>query len=359
MALQETNIATGRKPSASIILLSTLIGSFLVLVHTISDFDLYIPAILFLFWGYIAYTASTTRELELCKTRVIDLNQFRVFTMLGRKKLYIITAGIIAFLSFWVSDPYLAGLHNARGKEFLAQGKYEKAVKFFSKAVEIDPIDDSYHFNLGLALAKLSNDTLTLEKAEEEMKKAMAIAPYRSDIYHNLANFYREFYLKEKGEIAIELMKKARELDPVDMTLVYNFGVLYLQMERYDDAVAEFIEYLKYKPDDIDARIELSEAYRLKKEFDNAEKEINLLLEKNDKNNYFHFLKANILTEIGYYDEAYQEYQIALREKGREDNVLYAIGELFLKQGKPKEAEEAFRKAMEYKSLLDQTKNKD
>lgn len=343
-----------------IMLLSTLIGSFLVLVHTISDFDLYIPAILFIFWGYMAYAASVSRELGLCKTKIIDLNQFRVFTLLGKKKLYIITAGTVAFLSLWVSDPYLAGLHNERGRIYLAKGEYEKALKFFSKAVELDSIDDSYHFNLGLALAKSSNNNpLILKRAENEMKIAMKIAPYRSDIYFNLATFYREFYLKEKGNIAIEMMKKAIEFDPLDITITHNLGVLYLQMEMYKEAIGEFKKYLNEKPDDIEAHIEVSGAYRMNKEYDNALKETALLLSKNANNNYFHFLKANILQDMGKYNDAHKEYLLALREKGKEADVWYAIGLISLKQNKAKDAKEAFRKAVEYKSLLDQTENKD
>jgi O-antigen ligase/Tfp pilus assembly protein PilF len=345
-------------PTHRTMLLSTLIGSFLLLVHTIGDFDLYIPSILFLLWGYMAYTSSTATELGLCKTKVIDLNSFRIFTMLGKKKLYIITAGIFAFLCFWVSDPYLAGLYNERGKGYLAIGEYEKAVKFFSKAVELDSIDDSYHFNFGLALAKSSNDPLILTRAEDEMKKAIAIAPYRSDIYFNLANFYREFYLKEKGNIAVAMMKKARELDPLDATISHNFGVLYMQLGMYKGAIDEFKRYLEEEPNDVDAHIEMSGAYRMNKEYDNALKEIDWLLNKNTNNNYAHFLKANILADMGRYDAAYAEYQLALREKGKEADVWYAIGLLSLKQNKPKEAKEAFKKAAEYKLLLNRTKKK-
>ena len=383
-------------PTHHTMLLSTLIGSFLLLVHTIGDFDLYIPSILFLLWGYIAYTSSTARELGLCKTKVLDLNSLRIFTMLGKKKLCIITAGIFAFLCFWVSDPYLAGLYNERGKGYLAIGEYEKAVKFFSKAVELDSIDDSYHFNFGLALAKSSNDPLVLKRAEDEMKKAIAIAPYRSDIYFNLANFYREFYLKEKGDIAVALMKKARELDPLDATISHNFGVLYMQLGMYKDAIDEFKRYLEEEPNDVDAHVEISGAYRMNKEYDDAIKEIDWVIGKtlasflspsretpikgvslpsikgrespspltgegqgegyvrnNSNNNYAHFLKANILADMERYDAAYAEYQLALREKGKESDVWYAIGGLFLKQNKLKEAEEAFKKAAEYKLLLD------
>ncbi|MBI3754041.1 MAG: tetratricopeptide repeat protein [Deltaproteobacteria bacterium] len=364
-------VGAGLKPAPTdrIMLLSTMIGAFLMLIHTISDFDLYIPAVLFIFWGYIAYTSSTARVLGLCnpphqnfwcggKTKVIDFNSFRIFTLLGKKKLYIITAGIFAFLCFWVSDPYLAGLYNARGRVSLGKGEYEKAVKFFSKAVELDPIDDSYHFNLGIALAKYSSDPLILKKAEEEMTKAQSLSPYRSDLYFNMAVFYRTFYLKEKGDAAVEMLKKARELDPVDMSITYNLGVLYLEMKRYKNAIDEFKKYLKEKPDDGEAHIEISEAYRMNKEYDSALKEIDWLLNKNGNNNYAHFLKANILQDIGQYDDAHKEYRLALREKGKEGDVWYAIGLLSLKQNKPQEAEAAFRKAVDYRSL-DQKEKRD
>ncbi len=146
------------------------------------------------------------------------------------------------------------------------------------------------------------------------MKKAMSLSPYRGDIYFNMAIFYRSFYLKEKGDVAIDMLKKAREFEPVDITITYNLGMLYLEMKRYENATDEFRKYLEEKPDD----------------------------------NYAHFLRANILVEMKRYDEAYTEYQLALREKGKEGDVWYAIGSLFLKQEKNKEAELAFKKAIGY-----------
>jgi O-antigen ligase/tetratricopeptide (TPR) repeat protein len=332
-----------------IMLLSTMIGSFLLLVHTISDFDLYVPSILFVFWIYIAYATATARELSLCKTKIIDLRSFRIFTVLGKKKLYIITGALFAFASFWIIDPYLAGLYNDKGKTHLIAGEYEKAVTFFGKATDLDPIDDSYHFNLGLALAKSSSDPMTLGKAEDEMKRAIAISPYRSDLYFELANFYREFFLKEKGDVAVEMLKKARELDPLNMIITHNMGVIYLQLGVYEDAIGEFKRYLKVRPNDISARIELSEAYRMNKEYDNAIREIEWIIEKNDDNNFAHFLKARLFKDKQDFGEAYKEYKLALREKGREGELWYEIGKLFLMQGNIKKAEEAFREALEYK----------
>lgn len=330
MSLRAADLISGEaiSPSERIMLLSTLIGSFLMLSHTIADFDLYIPSILFLFWGYIAYSASAAGTLGLCKKVRIDLDSFKFFAKLGKNKLYILTAGIFAFSSIWLFDPYLAHLYSERGKAYLAAGEYEKAQKYFKKAINIDPVDDSHHFNFGLALSKLSNDPDTLKMAEDEMKKAMEISPYRADIYFNLANFYREFYLKEKGHLAAEMLKKAMELDSVDKTLNHNLGALYLQMGLYKDAITEFKKYLEFKPDDFDTHTEIATAYMLDKDYDNAIKETDWFLSKGNTENYAHFLRGRILKQKGDYKEAYEEFKLAFREKGKEKEVIKEIVEL-------------------------------
>ncbi|MBI5892298.1 MAG: O-antigen ligase family protein [Deltaproteobacteria bacterium] len=318
----------GGEGGSYIMLLPALIGSFLMLIHTIGDFDLYIPSILFLFWGYIAYAISAAGDLGLHKKIKIDLDSFKIFARLGKNKLYILAFGIFAFSSIWLFDPYLASLYSERGKGYLAAGEYEKAQKYFKKAIDIDPVDDSHHFNLGLALSKLSNDPTTLQMAEQEMKKAMHISPYRADIYFNMANFYRQFYLKDKGYLAVEMLKKAMELDPVDKTLNHNLGVLYLQMGLYKDAIIEFKKYLEFKPDDFDTHTEIATAYMLNKDYDNAIKEADWFFKKENTKNYAHFLRGRILKQKGDYKEAYEEYKLAFRENGKEKEVIKEIVEL-------------------------------
>lgn len=327
MSLRAADLIRGEaiSPSERIMLLSALIGSFLMLTHTIADFDLYIPSILFLFWGYIAYAVSAAVDLGLHKKIRIDLDSFNLFARLGKNKLYILTGALFAFSSIWLFDPYLAHLYSERGKGYLAAGEYEKARKYFKKAIDIDPVDDSHHFNLGLALSKLSNDPAALQMAEDEMKKAMQISPYRPDIYFNLANFYREFYLKEKGLLAVEMLKKAIELDPVDKTLNHNLGALYLQMGLYKDAITEFKKYLGFKPDDFDTHTEIATAYMLNKDYDNAVKEADWFLKKENTKNYAHFLRGRILKQKGDYKEAYEEFKLAFREKGKEREVIKEI----------------------------------
>src|SRR3989304_5260871 len=157
-------------------------------------------------------------------------------------------------------------------------------------------------------------------------------------------------------------MKKARELDPLDATISHNFGVIYMQLGMYNDAIKE-----------IDWVIGKTLASFLSPSRETPIKGVSLpsikgrespspltgegqgegYVRNNSNNNYAHFLKANILADMERYDAAYAEYQLALREKGKESDVWYAIGGVFLKQNKLKEAEEAFKKAAEYKLLLD------
>ena len=333
----------------SCILSGALIGSLIMLVHTSIDFDLYIPAILFIFWCYAGYVVSNGRETGLYRHTTIDFSSNRLFRLLGQRKLYIIVAAVFLFSTLWLMGPYLGSKHSKRGNEYLKAEDYEKAVAAYKRAIKIDPLDASHHFNLANALrASNSQAHFTLDEAEREFRKAIELEPYRPELTFGLANFYLNYYPEEKSDISVELFKKVIELDPTDPNNILNLVKIYEQL-KMDNEALNLLETMKTKyPFYTAGLMKLVEVYMARKDYENAIEEADIIIKIEPENNYAHFLKANILQDMGQYDDAHKEYQFALREKGKEADVWYAIGGLFLKQGKKKEAEEAFKRTLEY-----------
>lgn len=179
-------------------------------------------------------------------------------------------------------EAYLMGLYfwDKRNKE-----GYRAAVKYFSRAVELDPTFAEAYVGLGNAYAYLGghdrasqaeaiarqragvlkalalDDTLaeahaTLgliemddgdwPAAESEFKRALALNPN----YATAHQWYGEFLAwVGRADEGLAESQRARELDPLSLTVNTDVAKIYLLSRRYDDAVAQFKSALELDPD--------------------------------------------------------------------------------------------------------------
>jgi putative inorganic carbon (HCO3(-)) transporter len=328
--------------------LGILSGSLLMLVHTNIDFDLYIPAILLIFWGYLGYMMSVERRgTSRGREWEVNFSKNRIYRFLGVRKLTIILAALFLFSSLWLTKPYLASLYDKKGMALMTAGDTEVGVRLARRAVEMFPYESSYHYNLGLALSNLDDGKDVLKEAEEEMKRAIALDPYRAELYFRVAEFYKDYPMQVRGEKAVEMLIKAVERNPSNSTYLYNLGVLHLILGELQPGIDRLEEYLAWKPEDSEARLELSKAYREGGRYEEAIREIENVMAATDLP-YLHILKGDLLQEMGRYDHALSEYREALSGGGSEGEVWYAIGSLHLGQEQLEEAEEGFLNALTY-----------
>ena len=103
--------------------LGILSGSLLMLVHTNIDFDLYIPAILLIFWGYLGYMMSVERRgTSRGREWEVNFSKNRIYRFLGVRKLTIIVTALFLFSSLWLTKPYLASLYDKKGMALMTAG---------------------------------------------------------------------------------------------------------------------------------------------------------------------------------------------------------------------------------------------
>lgn len=86
------------------------------------------------------------------------------------------------------------------------QGKYEEAIEYHKKAIEIDPGYSNGWNNLGIALANLGE----YEEALKAFEKSTSILDHESS-WANIGNIY---ILKNDSEKAIEAFNRALQLNP-------------------------------------------------------------------------------------------------------------------------------------------------
>ncbi len=157
---------------------------------------------------------------------------------------------------------YLLGLAYVK-KQNLAEA--EAAIQ---KCLELKPDFSEAHISLG----EIYEGTSKLDKAEDEYKKAYAVAQNYSAGFH-LAMLC---YGRGKVEPALEYVRKAIQKDSRS-TQAYNLqGVILNKLGRYPEAIQSFQNVLKIDPNYAVASVNLAIAYINNKNFDKARE----LLEK-------------------------------------------------------------------------------
>jgi tetratricopeptide (TPR) repeat protein len=123
-----------------------------------------------------------------------------------------------------------AEIYATRGRVHARMGEYEKAVKAFERAIQVDGKNPLYHFQ------------------------------------------FAELYLAEGyNRQAIAELKLAKELTPKRAEILMALGNAYLGQERYQLAAKEFQELLEQQPDLEAAREQLAKTLRAEGRFQEAE----------------------------------------------------------------------------------------
>jgi tetratricopeptide (TPR) repeat protein len=179
------------------------------------------------------------------------------------------------------SDKYAGavdtGMYYNAGLAAVNSGKYNEAIKYFEKCAEmkylgITPYYQIYESYLGL------KDTV---KAESVLTGLSSKFPDDKTITLQLIDLYIK---SNKNAEAQKYIKVAKESDPGNYSLYFAAGIIYLNENNYDGAIAELTKSIELKGDLYDTQYGLGAAY------------INKASEM--------FVKANEIMDVKKYTEA-------------------------------------------------------
>ncbi|MCX6171075.1 MAG: tetratricopeptide repeat protein [Ignavibacteriales bacterium] len=168
-------------------------------------------------------------------------------------------------------------------------------------------------------------------KAINVLEKGREKFPTDAEILLQLGNAY---YSSEKLDVATESFKTLSERSPTNRELKYAYGVVLLKSKKYDEATKVLEEVVKMDPNNLDANYNLAATYI---SWGNDLREVAIKKESNDKS-YLDKFKATI--------PYLQKY---LEIKPGEGKVWTSLAQVYANLGMKKEAEEAFKKAEQYK----------
>jgi tetratricopeptide (TPR) repeat protein len=155
-----------------------------------------------------------------------------------------------------------ARVYLEKGKVFYRNDEDTQAAEAFQQALKLDPELAEAHFRLGLAYNALGQE----QEAEAAYKKAIdAYKKYLSingnldeaEAHYNLGQTYAGLHLY--GE-AVREYRQATRLKPDDAAIHYDLGLALMRLAQYDEASRAFARSLELDPENYRAEDELAEA---------------------------------------------------------------------------------------------------
>jgi Tfp pilus assembly protein PilF len=149
--------------------------------------------------------------------------------------------------------------------------KPEKAEKYYKKALELDPDNATYLINLGYVLSEQRKDN----EAVNYLRYAVNIAPDFVEGWINLALAYIDSGMIADGLVCCN---KGLELDSSNAVLWNNRGYAYALRNELKNAISDYKESLRLRPNNIDTMYHIASAYYSTRQYAKAEKVYNDIL---------------------------------------------------------------------------------
>jgi len=260
--------------------------------------------------------------------------------------------------------PEASSLHEMLGVALAADGKIDEAINQYNETLLRDPNDIDAHYNLGNTLrdkGKFDQAVIHYEKALKAETEQLLLA-YKNRgpndktkivggaIHHvrnNLGNV-----LEKQGKIdeAIENYREAVKFKPDFARGYYNLGNALLSKGRTDEAADCYLKAVQIKPDFIEAHNNLANILESQRKFEEAVKHYRQVLKFDPYSAQAHSNISTALGALGKFDEAVGHLYEALRLKPDSPDIHYNLGTVLESNRSNRKLNEAlvhFRKSLE------------
>src|SRR6202051_913511 len=161
------------------------------------------------------------------------------------------------------ANPVEAARMNHLGAAYMTQQRYEKGLKSFRQAAELDPKLTIAHLNEGIAFLNLQK----IDEAKAALEDALKRDPKNPYAWYNLG-----LLAKNTGDAqaAIDAFHHVVEIDANDADTWYFLGASYVQARQFPKAIERFQHALQLNPLHASAEFGLSRAYQQSTDLDHA-----------------------------------------------------------------------------------------
>jgi len=122
-----------------------------------------------------------------------------------------------------------------KGNKLFQQEKFEEAIDAYKKAIDMNPKQWSYHFNLGLVFKKAGNN----QEALKAFQKAVELNPESFSANKEAGELLAK---AEKWSEAKEYYSKAVSINQDDPDTFYNYGAVLYEIGEKEEALDAFLK---------------------------------------------------------------------------------------------------------------------
>ncbi len=275
-------------------------------------------------------------------------------------------------------DPKYAEAYYLLGKIEESRANWQKAFGDYSKAVELDPDHAAAQASLG-RFYLLSGD---VAKAEEIEQKILAKKPdhpegktlkaailfSKKDVNGavklvqevisadptqvSTIAFLVDIYVQQKQQNkALGVLEKSVVDNPQSASLRLMLSRLYFQLKNFDKSEEQLKALVELDPKNLPYQVSLVTFYRQTKQLDKAENILKELIKKDPKDVQRHLLLAEFLAKEKGIDKAEKQLLASLDEYPKMHELRFNLAALYEKGNKPASAEEQYRKIIDAKGM--------
>jgi len=227
---------------------------------------------------------------------------------------------------------------------------FEKGIKCFNEAIEIDPADPLPYLGLAIGYGTASHMSATEGDASAKAKgyalKALSIDSTLTDAYVVLAERY--LYTEWDFPATERSLKRAMDINPNIPSVHYTYGWYLALLNNVDEASAEMKKAIEIDPTDQVSQGYLAWLYLYYSRFDDAINEGRKLLQLQSDSTLAFYLIGSAYAEMGMYYEA-----IEMHKKGLAISPGYESG-LGIAYARAGQKEKALEIVAKMEKLLDQ-----
>jgi tetratricopeptide (TPR) repeat protein len=227
-----------------------------------------------------------------------------------------------------------------RGDAYKAQGKYDRAISDYDKAIELDKNNAIAYNGRGNAYKAQGKH----DRAISDYDKAIELDKNNAIAYNNRGNAY-----SDKGEYdsAIADYNKVIELDKNSAFAYNNRGAAYGLKGAYDSAISDYDKAVELDKDYVDAYVGRATAYRAKGQYDRAIADYDKAIDLDKFKVIAYTNRGRTYRAKGEYDRAISDYVKAIELDRNHVSAYIFRGNAYEDLGKHDRAIADYDKAIE------------
>jgi len=210
-----------------------------------------------------------------------------------------------------INPNYAEAICNMGGVH-LAREENEIALAHYQRALSLRPV----YIEAQMGLAKTLQAMENLPAAEVEARRAIQIDANNPKAHSLLASIYTELTRPEQAQKEYE---QALQLDPECDDALLGLGHLFMELGDMEKAEELFLRSLKFKPDNLGARVHISQVKKVEKGDENfaalLEEEKNSADYSDNKKMSLHFALGKCYDDTKNYKKAFPHFQAGCKIK--------------------------------------------